>query len=324
MTVKPSLEVSPTYGIGVVSRLTGINQETLRMWERRYQMTTPIRTGVRRSRFYSQHDVDRLTLVKALIDVGHPVSSLAKLGIDEMRLRLETSSKGKYLKSKKVSAALCRVVALGSALATRLAAQGSVLTGIEVVAAFSDDAEFEIKAKSLKPDLLLIDYPTLRPDTPTQVSRQIGASGASHAVVIFGFGAQRTIQALERAGVTCLQAPVKVAEIQRACVAAWGEGVRTNGFMAQQPSGVPMRRFTPDQLARIAVRVPSVSCECPHHLVDLVNSLVAFETYSNDCKNLNSADAEIHTLLHLTTASARSLLETALVKLTEFEGITVD
>lgn len=324
MTTKSSLHTPPTYAIGVVSRLTGINPETLRIWERRYQMTTPARIGARKSRFYSQQDVHRLTLVKALVDAGHPVSSLAKLTTDELRLRIDTDSISKPAQSVRGSSAPCRMVVLGSGLATRLAAQRSQLTGIEIVGAFSDVTEFENKAKALKPDLLLLEYPTLRPDTPGQVLRQMRISGARYVVMIFGFGAQQTIQALERAGVTCLQAPVKTAEIQRACATACSMSADTVGLMAQPPSVVPPRRFSPDQLARIATLVPSVSCECPHHLVDLVNSLVAFETYSSDCENLNTEDAEIHALLHVTTATARSILETALLKLTEFEGITVD
>jgi DNA-binding transcriptional MerR regulator len=34
----------PVYNIGVVSRMTGIPENTLRMWERRYNFPTPTRT----------------------------------------------------------------------------------------------------------------------------------------------------------------------------------------------------------------------------------------------------------------------------------------
>ena len=64
------------YPIGVVARLTNIHPETLRIWERRYGIVCPDRTG-RGSRLYSQDDVRRLALVKALVDAGHPVISLS-------------------------------------------------------------------------------------------------------------------------------------------------------------------------------------------------------------------------------------------------------
>ena len=60
------------------------------------------------------------------------------------------------------------------------------------------------------------------------------------------------------------------------------------------------------------------------NLVDLVNSLVAFETYSSECENLYPHDFEIHQLLHRTTAAARALLETGLAKVIEAEGISAD
>ena len=65
------------FTIGVFARLTGINPGTLRIWERRYKIATPLRQGARDRRMYSQNDVDRLALVKALVDNSHPISTLA-------------------------------------------------------------------------------------------------------------------------------------------------------------------------------------------------------------------------------------------------------
>jgi DNA-binding transcriptional MerR regulator len=323
MSTKRDPEAQPTYSIGVVSRLTGINPETLRVWERRYQMAIPARSGARKSRFYSQQDVDRLSLVKALVDAGHPVSSLARLSADELRTRIEASS-GRPLAAAKPNATPCRVVVLGDALPARLAAQKSQLAGIDIVGAFRGASEFDEKVKALAPELILLEYATLQPETLAHVTRHLASAGARHAVVIFGFGAQSTVKAFERAGVVCLQAPASVPAIQRACAVARGVAVEVGGAMDAGPGDVPPRRFNADQLARIAAKVPSVKCECPHHLVGLINSLVAFEIYSSECENLNPEDRQIHALLHSMTASSRALMESALTRLLEFEGITAD
>ncbi|MEE3325767.1 MAG: MerR family transcriptional regulator, partial [Myxococcota bacterium] len=58
-----------TYPLGAAARLTGISPDTLRAWERRYEVVVPLRTpgGTRR---YTAADLERLGLVKAAIDGG--------------------------------------------------------------------------------------------------------------------------------------------------------------------------------------------------------------------------------------------------------------
>jgi hypothetical protein len=76
-------------------------------------------------------------------------------------------------------------------------------------------------------------------------------------------------------------------------------------------------------LSRIAAASPTVKCECPHHLVQLVSSLVAFETYSRECEHRNADDAALHAFLHAATAQARATMEAALARVVEAEGIDV-
>ncbi|MEO8165942.1 MAG: hypothetical protein ABI619_11165, partial [Betaproteobacteria bacterium] len=185
--------------------------------------------------------------------------------------------------------------------------------------------DFDTKAKELAPEVLLIEYATLHPETLAHVTRHVANAGARHAVVIFGFGAQSTVKEFERAGVMCLQAPATAAEIWRTCSVARDLSVNVaDGNMDARGTSVPPRQFSADQLARIAARATSIKCECPHHLVGLINSLVAFEIYSSECENLNPEDGRIHAMLHTTTASSRAGLESALAKLIEFEGFKPD
>ena len=66
----------------------------------------------------------------------------------------------------------------------------------------------------------------------------------------------------------------------------------------------------------------SVECECPEHVVTLIGSLAAFESYSANCKNRNPTDAALHAYLHRITAHARALMEEALENVAEIEGLT--
>lgn len=321
-TPSSATETQGLFSIGVLARLTGINPGTLRIWERRYQIASPARSGARDKRMYSQSDLDRLSLVKMLVDGGHPVSSVARLSIDELRSLLKMSA-DRVPKEVSAKTQPSRVVVLGNSLAVRFAEYKGQLREIEVCGMFSSAAELDDKARALAPEVLVVEYATLQRETLGDIWRHLAVTGVRHAVVIFGFGTQRTVQDLERAGVFCLKAPVTLSEIERACMRSRSALVLKAEETTTTTAGVPPRQFSPDQLARIAASATPMKCECPHHLVDLVNSLVAFETYSNECVNLYPHDAQIHELLHVTTAAARALMESGLAKVIEAEGISV-
>jgi hypothetical protein len=57
-------------GIAAVERDTGIHKETLRVWERRYGFPSPQRDAAG-ERLYPAEQVQRLRLVKKLLDAGH-------------------------------------------------------------------------------------------------------------------------------------------------------------------------------------------------------------------------------------------------------------
>jgi len=72
-----------SYPIGAVSKLTGLSIETLRAWERRYNVVTPQREGGRR--LYTEADIERFRLLSAAADRGHTISRLAGMGDEELR-----------------------------------------------------------------------------------------------------------------------------------------------------------------------------------------------------------------------------------------------
>jgi DNA-binding transcriptional MerR regulator/methylmalonyl-CoA mutase cobalamin-binding subunit len=71
------------YSIKAVSQATGLSIETLRAWERRYQIVAPIRDGNGR-RAYQPDDVVRLRKLREATEKGHPISRLARLGEAEL------------------------------------------------------------------------------------------------------------------------------------------------------------------------------------------------------------------------------------------------
>ena len=77
---------TPSFNIAAVERDTGLSKDVLRMWERRYQFPLPDRDA-NGERCYTVEQVERLRLIKRLMDQGHrpgkliatPVERLAEL-----------------------------------------------------------------------------------------------------------------------------------------------------------------------------------------------------------------------------------------------------
>ena len=73
----------PGYPIRAVSKLTGLSIDTLRAWERRYRIVEPERTE--RGRSYSEADVQKLRLLRELVDRGYAIGQIAEHTDEELR-----------------------------------------------------------------------------------------------------------------------------------------------------------------------------------------------------------------------------------------------
>lgn len=71
------------YSIRVTSRLTSIELDTLRMWERRYGFPRPERTSGG-SRVYSEADVEALRLIKRALDQGYRPGEVVGKPLEEL------------------------------------------------------------------------------------------------------------------------------------------------------------------------------------------------------------------------------------------------
>lgn len=72
-----------TYNIAAVERDTGLSKDVLRMWERRYGFPIPERDA-NGDRAYSAEQVERLRLIKRLMDQGHRPGKLIATPYEEL------------------------------------------------------------------------------------------------------------------------------------------------------------------------------------------------------------------------------------------------
>ena len=303
------------YAIGVVARRTQTHPETIRVWERRYELIVPGRSETGR-RLYSENDIAKLTLVKRLIELGHSVSSLAKLSNDELRDRLNASLASEPSKYTEQLSKL-RVVFANDALRLRLSRDLLIHEDITVVDFPNKNLSSVMEQRA---DIVIVDLVTLNEESLSDVRHYLSETGCESALVIFNFGTKKSILELEDAGVVCLKGSVAAAEIYRACRSI--KPTLSNSRPAlNQPLTSP--RFTNEQLSRIAALTSKIACECPNHLAELIINLTAFEKYSSECANRNEEDAQLHSQLNQAAGASRLILEESLIRLMEIEGIEV-
>ena len=91
MTNSDSYERTLTLSIAAVERDTGLSKDTLRIWERRYGFPVPIRDAAG-ERAYPLEQVQKLRLVKRLLDGGHRPGRVVPLHADDLLKLCESSA----------------------------------------------------------------------------------------------------------------------------------------------------------------------------------------------------------------------------------------
>jgi len=74
----------PRFSIGAVERDTGLSKDTLRVWEKRYGFPQPERDE-NGERAYSAEQVEKLRVIKRLVDRGHRPSKIIGASLDALR-----------------------------------------------------------------------------------------------------------------------------------------------------------------------------------------------------------------------------------------------
>jgi len=308
----------PRYRIGAVCRLTGISQHVLRVWEKRYGVVDPVRTESHR-RLYRESDVNRLSLLKALVDRGQAIGSIAELDDAELERRLQQSAG--------VPRTLCAAEKPGLVLfGESLAASGGDYASSQIytlLGHYADIAEFSAQSPAKRLDVAVIEWHGLQPDSALEITRLANRLNARHIVLVYDYASRAALQRLANDRITALRSPLDIAALE--AVVAWRFGLAARpGEPSDSLSGVvPSRQFSDRELAYLAAQSPAIACECPLHLAQLISRLVHFEAYSAECESRNAEDAALHSYLHNTTSRARSLMERALARVVELENLSL-
>ena len=302
---------SPTlFRSGMAARLAGLPVATLRVWERRYGLGGA-RAEAGGHRRYTHEDVSRLAQLKRLVDSGHAIGEIARLGPGELDGLL---SGGSARTPAAATPSRQRVVLVGDAIDAQAGTRAGKL---EIVAVCVDASRAAGELKGVEADILAVTLPTLGEESAARVDSLRELVGARGAVVAYRFGTEGRIDTLRGRGHVVARAPLTLEQL---------EVLASSLPTRREPPEWPVARLHPVRfdeaaLARLAQDATAIACECPRHLVELLRDLGAFERYSAECAHRSPADAQLHRELQRITSTARALMEEALARVAAADGL---
>ncbi len=307
------------YRIATVSNLTGIPVPTIRVWESRHAVVQPTRNSGN-ARLYRRADIERLSLVKAAVDAGHAISTVASL----TDRQIKASFKDMPVRSAKTREASCRVLVCGAALASVLKTAWQARSDVRLQTILPALPALPVaKFESLpQVDAVIVDVPAVSNTLPA-ILRQIRATtGAPIVIVVYGFANRQLLARLDAANVIALAAPTDPAQLARICQLGLAvEPTQPTAFSQLLMHATTPQRYSDGFLHQLSQMPSTVQCECPNHLADLLMKLTAFERYSLECESMNVKDAAMHAMMYSASGHCRQFLEKVLRRLMAHEGI---
>ena len=348
MSPETGSDAERSYQIGTVATLTGVDPHTIRAWERRYGAIAPSRSETGRRR-YDDETVERLQLLKALVDCNESIGTIARLSDDDLRARLErlaSLGRGSRTSGAFESGAVPRRLGLmAPELAAQLKANPIAFPELEIGFSASGASDFLDQLRRDPCAIVVVELDSLGRHALEVVRSCRDLASKPLVVVLYRFAPRTALARLAQAGARLVQSPVRLEQLRRIlhdqrmieqarreggplastapAVAEVGGAGTADAAAPPSESPVPTRRFDDEQLARLFEVSSGLDCECPNHLASLVAALVSFERYSLTCESRDEADAGLHRRLGGQTAAARALLEDVLGDLCRHEGIAI-
>lgn len=300
-----------SYRSGVAARLAGLSPETLRVWERRYEVSGAERSA-RGQRLYSAEQVDRLRMLKQLVDQGHAIGGLVRMS-DEHLHELAGVSHAQPQADGPITLGV-----IGSTLAKRIAASG--LEGLDITVQYRCNQldQTALQTPDSKVEVLVIEQSELHESAIPLIVSAGQACGAA-VVVLYRFCASATIRTLRAHGCLVARVPTDISELILLCQSA----LAGDRLPPEQAPPMHHPRFDENALLAMMGANSGLTCECPKHLADVLLTVGSFERYSSQCASRNDDDARLHKALQHAAAQARSILEVAMEKLARAEGLSL-
>lgn len=305
------LQRRPLYSIGTVARLTGVKPDTLRVWERRYQLGASHKSPSGR-RLFTQADLEHLQLVAALVASGTRIGEIASSGRRTLEMLLRSRGKGAQ---RDIPMHKPRILFVGAALCDWLEEHQGCLVHVDALLAPCTPAQLDISLVDGVGgiDGLVVECGTLTVSTSRVLSALAAALDTGNVLVLHRYSNERLLEELNLQGYTAASFPPDPAYL--ACHLTLSRAVKEASLGVENPGqlvqGKP-RLFDERALSEARKVRSTLGCECPRHITDLVCALGTFEEYTASCPVENWRDASVHACIYAYTMQARWLMEKSL------------
>lgn len=311
------------FKIGSASKIAGISPNTLRTWIRRGYFSPSV-VSPSGERLLSSDDLRRVKNLKTLVDLGDSIGRIAHLEndslesrIDELHhIRAQDASSGSVRSMPGITAAI-----VSPASSSRISSLKAILDSVFRYQSLDDLRSAIDSGESF--DLIAIDFRGEMDDHDVRIS-ELANTIETPVVVVYDFLTRHALQNLTLSKTHLIRWPVNSLILERFIQSVLLDEGRHVGWDDESSSEIPPKKFDEELLTQLSDSRPELKCECPRHISTLVASLGAFEDYCARCENDSPADEAMHRSLRAKTAEARRIMETALVRLCEYDGIPLD
>lgn len=288
------------YRIGAVAKRTGISPECLRAWERRYGLEPAERAG--KTRFYDAAQIERLTVIKALLDQGHPISQVIHLPAEALSRRLAPGRASSLAPSPTPKVALVGAALVRAHRDAEHARRDRAR--FDVVAEWAGIADLYRDAVPSQLDCVVVYLPSLDAE---QIEKVRHFLAEPHIVVAFKYATAADLAACRDGGYPMLRWPADWDRLEALVVAG---GVREIDDTA--------RRFSDEELLHVSQAASRAACDCPRHLAVLIGELNDYASHAARCRG-----DDRHDVIGREVEVARAHLERALEDQIEEHGLLV-
>lgn len=304
------------YRSGEAAKLVDMPAATLRIWEQRYGVVSPL-TSASGQRLYSDVDVSRLRTIKSLVDKGHAIGAVAHL--DNEQLVQLASGEVPASAADITHDTVLFIAGFGDGVTAELpegVTHEVFATVVEIPAAHE---------KAGRASGMVVRVEALHEDTVLSIIAAARRTQCDQVLVVYAFGTRRAVDLARLEGIQMVRTSEALLH-EHEVLADFVKSLthkNSAGSARDRLWGRSSRRFDEKTLADLAQQSTTIACECPKHIVELVVQLAAFERYSDECLSLSSADALLHQYLGDAANRAVTLFEDALAAVAAHEGWAV-
>ncbi|MEM9255803.1 MAG: MerR family transcriptional regulator [Pseudomonadota bacterium] len=308
---QPQLRPRPLYGIGTVARLTGIKPDTLRIWERRYQLGASYKSPSGR-RQYTQADLEHLQLVAALVSDGARIGEIAssERRTLEMLLRARSATADESIPEPKP-----RVLFLGEALCGWLDEHQGCLANVDARLAACEPGELQPEQiQELENVDAVVAEIAATGKGRLQALRSLAGELQASNVLVFHPGLdERGLTDIAESGFAEANYPPEPGFLAchlSLCAAdkAVAEGSVNLGDLVR---GRPRLFRTSELDAARGLNIPEPGASTDE-LSQLIDALADFEDHATEHPVQDWSDAAVHACVYTYAGQARWLMEKAL------------